>query len=354
MAPLLASISLMSLAAGVESSDRRRRGGVTTITLRLQNTGQVNIEVISHDTNFQSATGNFGSLDITHVDSESEDAVGFFMDGIVDPSMYMRSPKIGSDNPPESLHFMMKGNLSARLDDVQADCGQLHIGKYVSGNDNTYWWLASPHCVKGLPPSGGKDGQYRFVCQCDSGLVVEFAQAKDDNLPMGIYDCTSIQDKAGQWVQIASSPGLQQITYSQGVSHSDTHTDSKTWGSSTTNSVSAGFRFMGFSASASVGHTTSKSFTKSHSSTFSKESSESYSTSLGPGTVWQFTMDIQDNCGGNTVQFSELQLTQSSIQRPCCLPGHFVNISDPTGECLEVEGEKYDVCDRNSMSEALV
>merc|ERR1712070_1153167 len=124
-------------------------------------------------------------------------------------------------------------------------------------------------------------------------MVVTFPQGKDkaDNLPMDIYDCSAIMDKAGQWVEIASSPGEQTITYSRGTSHSKTVTDSKTWGSSTTNSVSAGFGFFGISLSASVSHETSKSFTKTHSSTFSEDTSESYSTSLGPGTVWQFQMD---------------------------------------------------------------
>jgi len=341
----VASVGLMHVVAG--------EGGVKTSTLRLDNTGQVTLDVISSDSNFQSAQGNYGSIDFTHVDSESEDAVGLFMTDVIDPSMYMRSPHIGSDNPPESLHFMVKGNLSAHLDAVTTSCGQLHIGKYVSGNDNTYWWLASPHCVKGLPPGGGKDGDYRFVCQCDSGVVVSFAQGKDDsdssNLPMDIYDCSAIMQKAGQWVEIASSPGVQQITYSRGTSHSKTVTDSKTWGHSTTNSVSAGFSFLGLSASASVGHTTSKSFTKTHSSTFEEESSSSYSTTLDAGTVWQFQMDIQDNCGGSNVQFSDLQLTQSTLDRPCCLPGHFVNVSEPTGECLEVDGEKYDVCERTVL-----
>jgi len=338
----LASAGLMHLAAS------------HTSTLRLENTGQVTLDVISHDSNFQSAQGNYGSLDITHEDSESHDAVGLFMDGIVDPSMYMRSPNIGSDHPPESLHFMVKGNLSAHLNSVQTSCGQLRIGKYVSDNDNTYWWLSSPHCVKGLPPGGGKDGDYRFVCQCDGGVVVTFAQHEDDNLPMDIYDCTAIRDKAGQWVEIASSPGQQQLTYSRGTSHSKTVSDSKTWGSSTSESVSAGFGFFGISISSSVSHQTSKSFTKTHSSTFSEDSSETYSTSVGAGTVWQFQMNIQDNCGGSAVAFSDLQLTQSTLHRPCCLPGHFVNVSDPTGECLEVDGEKYDVCDRSSWSEALV
>merc|ERR1719454_2138317 len=113
---------------------------------------------------------------------------------------------------------------------------------------------------------------------------------------MNIYDCSAILDKSGQWVQIASSPGDQQLTYSEGTSHSKTVTDTKTWGSSTTNSVSAGFAFLGFSFSASVSHTTSKQFTKTHSSTFEEDSSESYTTSVGPGTVWQFQMGIKDNC----------------------------------------------------------
>jgi hypothetical protein len=250
------------------------------------------------------------------------------MDGIEDPSMYMRSPNIGSDNPPSELQFTVHGNL--------------------------YWFLSSKHCVKGLPPEGGKDGQYRFVCECDGGMVVMFSQPGHDkftsNLPMNIYDCSAIMDKAGRWVEVASSPGAQTLTYSHGVEHGKSVTDSKTWGHSTTSSVSAGFSFFGISISSSVSHMTSEFFTKSHTSTFSMSDTESYTTQMGAGTVWQFQMDIKDNCGLSGVKFNDLQLTQSGLNPPCCLPGHFVNISNPEGECLEVDGEKYDVCDRKSQA----
>jgi hypothetical protein len=319
----------------------------------LDNTGQINLDVISHDSNFVSATGDFGALTISHESGTSSDAVGLFMDGIEDPSMYMRSPNIGSDNPPSELQFMVHGNLTAQLDGVKASCGELRIGNFKSGNGNLYWFLSSKHCVKGLPPEGGKDGQYRFVCECDGGMVVMFSQPGHDkftsNLPMNIYDCSAIMDKAGRWVEVASSPGAQTLTYSHGVEHGKSVTDSKTWGHSTTSSVSAGFSFFGISISSSVSHMTSESFTKSHTSTFSMSDTESYTTQMGAGTVWQFQMDIKDNCGLSGVKFNDLQLTQSGLNPPCCLPGYFVNISHPEGECLEVDGEKYDVCDRKGQ-----
>merc|ERR1711976_356235 len=250
---------------------------------------------------------------------------------------------------------MVQGNLTAQLDGVKASCGRLRIGHFKSDNDNPYWFLSSPDCVKGLPPGGGKDGEYRFVCECDEGVVVMFSQPGhdkfNDKMPMAVYDCSAIKEKAGRWVEVASSPGSQTLTYSHGVTHGKSVTDSKTWGTATTRSVSAGFSFLGFSISASVSHESSKSFTKSHTSTFSMSDEESYSTTMGAGTVWQFQMDIQDNCGFSGVKFNDLQLTQSSLHPPCCLPGHFVNNTDPRGECLTVEGgQKYDVCDRESSA----
>lgn len=325
----------------------------TSSTLHLDNTGQINFDVISHDSNFLSATGGFGTLNISHKSGTSSDAVGLFMDGIEDPSMYMRSPNIGADNPPSELEFMVHGNLTTELNGVKASCGELRIGKFVGSAGNLYWFLSSKHCVKGLPPEGGKDGQYRFVCECDGGMAVMFSQPGKDKLahhvPMNIYDCSAIMDKAGQWVEVASSPGAQTLTYGHGVEHGESVTDSKTWGHSTTASVSTGFHFLGISIGSSVSHMTSVSFTNSHASTFSMSDTESYTTQIGAGTVWQFQMGIKDNCGLSVVKFNDLQLTQSGLNPPCCLPGYFVNISHPEGECLEVDGEKYDVCDRKGQ-----
>merc|ERR1719463_779892 len=79
------------------SPPRRRASKVTTSTLHLDHTGQVSLDVISHDSNFRAATGTFGELAISHVDSNSKDAVSLFKMDIADPSMYMRSPNVGSD-----------------------------------------------------------------------------------------------------------------------------------------------------------------------------------------------------------------------------------------------------------------
>merc|ERR1719399_2826996 len=96
----------------------------------------------------------------------------------------------------------------------------------------------------------------------------------DNKMAMNVYDCSAIMAKAGRWIEVASSPGQQTLTYSHGVTHGKSVTDSKTWGSSTTASVSAGFSFMGLSISASVSHTTSKQFTHSRTSTFSMSDEE--------------------------------------------------------------------------------
>merc|ERR1711924_199322 len=99
---------------------------------------------------------------------------------------------------------------------------------------------------------------------------------------------------------------------------------------------------------------TSSEFAASHSSVFGMTQTETYETSLRSGVVWQFQVMVIDNCGTTTVRMKDFQVTQDNASPPCCLPGYFKDAAEPTGDCLNVGGEKYNLCEKDLRAVALV
>jgi hypothetical protein len=152
---------------------------------------------------------------------------------------------------------------------------------------------------------------------------------------MASTDCYYLpQQASARWIAISSSSGPQMVSYQVGVTRSHTVEDSTTWGSSVTESVSAGFSAFGIQASTSVSGTTSTTISHSYSSTFSMSSSTTFTYTFDAGVVWQWQFGITDGCGPSDAQGHDLALTANELNPPCCLPGMFVNISQPTSECL--------------------
>merc|ERR1712232_1474920 len=123
-------------------------------------------------------------------------------------------------------------------------------------------------------------------------------------------------------------------------------------GRSTTISMKNGFKYDGYSLEVTVSHTTSYEFTESHTSTFAMSQKETYKTSLDAGVVWQF--QVKDDCGTSTVHMKDFQVTSNIASPPCCLPGYFKDAKNPTGDCLTVDGQTYNVCKKELGGEMLV
>jgi len=291
----------------------------------------------------------------------SRDAVALFMKDL-DPSMYMRTrTTIPSEHgvPPKELSFAVVGNLSVSLDGISVNCGSMRFGH----NSDGAWWVASKTCsyTENNDTSdllGPDPTYYSLVCECDYGVMMEFGQQPNPkgstsllgHIDTKISDCTAILTKDARWVEVGSSPGGQSMTFSYGIERDYTVSHTKEWGSSTTTSASFGFSFGGFSSSFSISHTTSRDFSVEHSSTFSMSQEETYSTQLPAGTVWQFQMNIRDNCGNSGAHMKDFQVTNNSLSMPCCLPGYFADAKNPTGDCLtDKDGKNYNVC-KNSSS----
>merc|ERR1712100_265055 len=83
-----------------------------------------------------------------------------------------------------------------------------------------------------------------------------------------------------------------------------------------------------------------------HDDTFSTNEMTTFSTTLPAGVIFQFQMNIDDNCGQSGVFMNDFVVTASANEPPCCLPGYFVDISEPHGECITSDdGDNYNVCD---------
>lgn len=216
------------------------------------------------------------------------------------------------------------------------------------------WYIGGEQCQKSeVTPAIPLPGHplYSLVCECDDSILIEFRQFETiqpqkagNHLSTTINDCTAVFGKNAHWVQVGSSPGSQELQFSYGVGRSYTVSKTGSWSKSTTHSMIAGFSYDGLSMSTTVSHSTSREYTISHSSTFSTSQMETYVTTLPAGVVWQFQMGVQDNCGTSTVHMRDFQVTDSAANPPCCLPGYFLDESDPRGDCINVDGEVYNVC----------
>lgn len=147
--------------------------------------------------------------------------------------------------------------------------------------------------------------------------------------------CSAVSAR-GKWVKRFSSNGDQEIQYTKGITRTatETFTRSNSWDLS----VQAAIGTSGFGVDASV--SVSASYAQSRESTVTDalqtSSEEKFKTSFGPGSVWQFQYDVNDNCvKGWILETLDLVVTKNDLEFPCCLPGLAVNGEEQHGPCLE-------------------
>jgi hypothetical protein len=139
--------------------------------------------------------------------------------------------------------------------------------------------------------------------------------------------------------------GIQQkVSYTIGTTTTDSQSVTKTdaWKNSITATASAGFSFMG--ASASIKVSASGEFSGSQASSVGQavmqSQSQTFEVDFNQGQVWQFVFDAADVCDvtGFAINIQELVLTKGKYDYPCCLPGYFVDDSNPHGPCVAING----------------
>jgi hypothetical protein len=150
----------------------------------------------------------------------------------------------------------------------------------------------------------------------------------------------------GSWVAINGiyNGNKQQVSYTVGTTTTDSKTVTSTdaWKKSITGTASAGFTFMGVSASVKVSATGEFSGSQASSvgQAVTQSESQTFQAEFNQGQVWQFVFDAADVCDvtGFSINVQELALTKGKYDYPCCLPGYFVDDNNPHGPCVTING----------------
>ena len=149
----------------------------------------------------------------------------------------------------------------------------------------------------------------------------------------------------GAWTPVAFSSVPSTTTITDGVIHSFTKANEKTWGIAATKTISAGFSIPGIGASASVTHSTSAKFSTNLQSTLTDSKIVTSSVSNPPGVQWVFTLYFNASCGGSSANAKMYAHTNSIHEPPCCLPFFFEDPSNPRGKCLpDDDGVEHELC----------
>jgi nitrate reductase cytochrome c-type subunit len=230
----------------------------------------------------------------------------------------------------------------------------------------------SPDCVQAIqfyskdgrssPVYGSSLGTTPVVIRAPKGTVLKavFGAGRGDApssprwLSLGFYfgpdidHCINITNTSGTWTPIANTDASgTQIQYSYGTAHSYSATQTSSWSTAVTRSISAGFTFMGVGASVGVSSTTARGVTESSSTSFGTVSTSTTSyTAPRPGTIWQWRWNVSDNCGSSTsASHFNLVTTKGVFNPPCCLPGFAADPGNYSGACAAAQGDKiYDLC----------
>lgn len=147
----------------------------------------------------------------------------------------------------------------------------------------------------------------------------------------------------GGWVPVTDLSVPTTITERMGVTRefSSTFTRTSAWETSVTTMISAGFDFkgVGFDVSVAVGASFSGSVESSVSQAVSLTEEVEIEREFQPSTVWQFQFEVTDICLGESDPWDIFtDIFAPTINRgnePCCLPGHFLDPTNPHGPCLQ-------------------
>jgi hypothetical protein len=166
------------------------------------------------------------------------------------------------------------------------------------------------------------------------------------------------QTSTGKWEivqgQVNANGQTIKVTTGSTSTASSSITNTQTWQASITDETSAGFSFEGISAQTkvTVGFSYSSQQTESISNAVTHSMTYEMDQEFGSGQVWQFKYTTTDACEptGFDLYVNEFALTERADQYPCCLPGLFLNATNPHGPC--VPGSP-DACNPSTRTRAL-
>lgn len=242
----------------------------------------------------------------------------------------------GGDGGGEHPEYAIAPNRIIEIKQCFGNCANV-AGRCISGlqiktddgRQSPMWGTSGDHCSTYEVPDNKE-------------VVSVFGRSGTEVDHLGWYladACSSAIDDLpkGRWVPIASSVGSKQqlITETVGTTHSGTVTNTKTWSSTATAKISAGFSFAGISFGADISESYTDTLAQSMSSTLSKTKMETYSAYFPPGQVWQWVMEFTGTCGQSLSKSNNFVVTNSIVAPPCCPMGGFKDASDPSAGCLD-------------------
>ena len=163
--------------------------------------------------------------------------------------------------------------------------------------------------------------------------------------------CTPIRPgtTTAAWVLIATvGPLAGPASFPVGAKHaypkSYTAAWTAAWAEAATASVATGFSFSG-AFPTSVAAVAAGPIAAAVSTAFGSGRAANETHQFAPGVVWQLQISVSDQCGKTTVYTGSLIQSGSEASTPCCLPGHFADLTQAHGACSAGDGgEAYDVC----------
>lgn len=193
---------------------------------------------------------------------------------------------------------------------------------------------------------------YEFVENAENGqdlyLRTKSGICFGDETTTLSWTCPSpeIISVTGYWATGSFSSVPVQVTYSYGTTHTTEVDDVNTWSQSVTKSMSGSFGVTSsIGISDEVDTQTTQAVSQGSSDVLTTSENDSYTYSVVPGQVWQWTWLTVDTDGNSTSRTNDLVVTNGTYAVPCCIPGYFTDPTNPTGSCsADLDGAVYKLC----------
>ena len=162
--------------------------------------------------------------------------------------------------------------------------------------------------------------------------------------PPAPKSCDSFQVR-GQWKPLGYINIKEQYSVEYGRTYSSQLQVGANWAAAAAASLSAGFDVAVAQSSMSVSGETAAAFSAEYKGILQMQVEEKRTYELIPGEAWQWQFEVHDSCGVSIVKGNSIVVTNSQVQKPCCLPGYFLspeNVTDP--HCQGVAGKIFHLC----------
>jgi hypothetical protein len=229
-------------------------------------------------------------------------------------------------------------------------------------NDGNQWWVHERQPYENsmrLRAAGCPNGGFFCMAKNEPGCLENWGNmgvglhhceqhAEPNRFRVGVCDYSG-PSKEGQWEVIMDVPNFNMtVEYSTCTEHSQTETETETWGESMTEEYSVGFSAFGATSSFSVSGTSSREVSSMMESSLTETTCRTLGVNFGDrtGVVWQWRSLTNSSCGVSVTSSGVPLITRNRNEPPCCLPTYFEDTQDPHGACIpDRDGNMYNLCE---------